>query len=158
MGVSGCGKTRVGEILADKIRGLFFDGDDFNPASNIEKMSRSIPLNDSDREVWLKKMRKLIEKQLKLRGYSVFACSALKKQYREILQCNDSRIKYVYLKGSYAMIKERLGKRKGHYMKPSLLESQFATIEEPQNAMVMEITARPEKIAALIVKDLKLYV
>ena len=155
MGVCGCGKTEVGKILAENIGGTFIEGDEFHPPSNIEKMSQSIPLNDTDREVWLKTLRKLIDKQLELPGYSVLACSALKADYRNILRCNDPRVKLVYLKGSQALIQKRMEKRKGHYMKQTLLESQFDALEEPQYALVVDITGTPETIASLIVKELK---
>ena len=156
MGVSGCGKTEVGKILAEILGGSFIEGDDFHSSSNIQKMSQSIPLNDTDRQVWINTLRKLIDKQLELPGYSVLACSALKIDYRNVLRCNDPRVKLVYLKGSQSLIQERLEKRKGHYMKSTLLESQFEILEEPPDAIVVDIKARPEKIASLIVKELKL--
>ena len=155
MGVSGCGKTEVGKILAEMIGGSFIEGDEFHPPANIQKMSQSIALDDSDRKVWLETLRVLIDKQLELSGYSVLACSALKAIYRNLIGCNDPRVKLVYLKGSQPLIKERLVNRKGHYMKQSLLDSQFDTLEEPQNALVVAITATPESIASLIVRELK---
>ena len=155
MGVSGCGKTEVGKILAEMIGGSFFEGDEFHPPANIQKMSQSTPLDDTDRKVWLEALRVLIDIQLELPGYSVVACSALKADYRNLLGCNDPRVKLVYLKGSQSLIKKRLEKRKGHYMKQSLLDSQFDTLEEPQNALVVDITATPECIALLIERELK---
>jgi gluconokinase len=155
MGVCGCGKTEVGKFLAKNIGGTFIEGDEFHSPSNIQKMSQSIPLNDIDREVWLKTLRKLIDKQLEQPGYSVLACSALKTNYRNLLRCDDPRIKLVYLKGAQSLIKKRMEKRKGHYMKQTLLESQFDALEEPQNALVVDITASPGAIASLIVKELK---
>ena len=122
MGVSGCGKTEVGEILAEKIGALFIEGDDFHSPSNIQKMSQSIPLDDADRRVWLKTLRKLIDKQLELSGYTVLACSALKTHYRHLLQDNDPRVKFVYLKGSPSLIKKTTGKKKRTFHETILIE------------------------------------
>ncbi len=155
MGVSGCGKTEVGKILSEIIGGSFIEGDEFHPPANIQKMSQSIPLDDTDRKVWLKTLRVLIDKQLEQLGCSVLACSALKANYRNLLGCNDPRVKLVYLKGSQSLIKKRLVKRKEHYMKQTLLDSQFDTLEEPKNALVFDITATPERIASIIERELK---
>ncbi len=155
MGVSGCGKSEVGKILAEMIGGSFIEGDEFHPPANIQKMSQSIPLDDTDRKVWLETLRKLVDKQLELPGYSVLACSALKADYRSLLGCNDPRVKLVYLKGLQPLIKKRLVERKGHYMKQSLLDSQFDTLEEPSDALVVDISTTPESIASIIEGELK---
>lgn len=145
MGVSGCGKTTVGKLLAEKLDIPFFDGDDFHPESNIEKMEAGIPLNDDDRHGWLLKLNALAKKNSKKGG--IIACSALKASYRRILDNSiEKNIVWVYLQGSFETIHERMEKRKGHYMPASLLKSQFDTLEIPKHALVLSITKTPEEI------------
>jgi gluconokinase len=140
MGVSGSGKTTLGKALAQWLKIPFFDGDDFHPAENIEKMSRGIPLQDADREGWLRRLNALAREQ-KGPG-AVIACSALKEHYRHLLARGVERqVVWIYLEGTYDEIAERLEKRKGHYMPPSLLRSQFDDLEPPARAIEIPVSA-----------------
>ena len=147
MGVSGCGKSTVGRLLAEKMGCAFYDGDDFHPAANIAKMSQGIPLNDDDRAGWLVALAELILGSLAKRDSGVLACSALKQKYRDVLRVDAELVKFVYLKGSYDLIKARMEARPGHYMKPGMLDSQFAVLEEPADAVTVSIELSPEEIA-----------
>ncbi|MGC1375485.1 MAG: gluconokinase [Anaerolineales bacterium] len=139
MGVSGSGKSTVGQNLAAELGWSFYDGDDFHPAANVEKMANGIALTDADRADWLAALARLI-RDLSGGGRSgVLACSALKQSYRETLQQNTPNVQFVYLKGSYDLILKRLQARKGHYMRPELLKSQFETLEEPGQALVVDV-------------------
>lgn len=154
MGVSGCGKTTVGEILAKDLGLPFFDADDFHPQRNVEKMKSGRPLNDDDRYPWLTILSENILKWNKKKG-AVLACSALKKTYREILQpVSHSDLLFVYLKGTKEIILDRLNKRTGHYMPPELLDSQFAALEEPEKAITVSIDQSPNKIVEQIKTEL----
>lgn len=147
MGVSGSGKSTIGEGLAEASGGEFFDGDDFHPQANIEKMHAGIPLNDEDRVPWLERLRQLIEEQ-EGKGVPTFiACSALKKSYRLILAPGgDPAVKFVFLEGSFSLIKERLDARKGHFMPESLLKSQFDALQAPEDAITADISQTPDAI------------
>jgi gluconokinase len=157
MGVSGSGKTTVGRHLAGRLNWQLLDADDFHPPANIEKMSRGIPLEDSDRWPWLDRLNEMV-KAAESRGENVLlACSALKTRYRERLarDCKDVRV--VFLKGDFDLIESRLMARKGHYMKAGLLKSQFAALEEPAGeALVIDIGDEPERIAARLLEALNL--
>jgi len=145
MGVSGCGKSTIGKLLAKKLDIPFFDGDDFHPESNIEKMEAGIPLNDNDRHGWLLRLNALAKENSKKGG--IIACSALKASYRRILDGGiEKKVVWVFLKGSFKTIHERMKKRKGHYMPPSLLQSQFDALEPPKHALVLSILKTPEEI------------
>ncbi len=137
MGVSGCGKSTVGKALASKLKIPFFDADDFHPTSNRLKMESGIPLTDEDRLPWLQTLSNLISEHAESTGV-VLACSALKKSYREELIGSNNRIEFVYLKGEYQLIADRMLKR-NHFMPKSLLESQFETLEEPDDAITIDI-------------------
>ncbi|WOO41631.1 gluconokinase [Rubellicoccus peritrichatus] len=147
MGVSGSGKSTIGEGLAEATGGEFFDGDDFHPQANIEKMHAGHPLTDEDRLPWLERLRQLIEDQ-EVKGKPTFiACSALKKSYRLILEGDgDPAVKFVFLEGSFALIKERLDTRKGHFMPESLLQSQFDALQAPEDAITADISQTPDAI------------
>lgn len=140
MGVSGCGKTSVGEALAKELGWNFYDADDFHPPENVTKMANGIPLNDSDRAPWLATLHDLISSSLTRNQPGVLACSALKESYRQQLLEGNPNVQIVYLKGSYDMIWSRMEKRTDHYMKPHMLKSQFNTLEEPTDALAVNIS------------------
>ena len=154
MGVSGSGKTTIGQQLATALQWQFKDADSFHPAANIEKMRSGIPLSDADRIPWLLVMQQAIANWSEADINIVLACSALKAEYRHMLsqasQVKPSQVKQVYLKGSFALIQQRLRQRQGHYMKAALLESQFDTLEEPAEALWVDIDQAPEAIVAQI--------
>src|SRR5205085_5605260 len=147
-GVSGAGKTTIGEILAQELHWKFYDADDFHTASNIDKMERAEPLTDEDRQPWLESLREALERSLAANENAVLACSALKRKYRERLRVN-ANVKFVYLRGSQARIGERLKDRRGHFMNPKLLETQFADLEEPapsENVLTIELGDDPHEL------------
>jgi carbohydrate kinase (thermoresistant glucokinase family) len=138
MGVCGCGKTTIGEALANALGWTFYDADDFHPPANVAKMAAGRPLDDRDRWPWLDRIADELRAVLARGDHAVLACSALKKAYRERLQrAGDVRI--VYLKGDEATIAARLAARQHQYMPPTLLPSQFAALEEPAHALVVDI-------------------
>ncbi len=152
MGVSGCGKSTVGRLLAQRLDWDFFDADDFHSPQNIAKMKAGIPLTDSDRLPWLATLNELLLATLKNGRHPVLACSALKESYRLRLRQGIDGLQLVYLKGSYDLIWSRIAQRQGHYMKPDMLRSQFETLEEPVDALVVDIRLSPEEIVAQILK------
>jgi gluconokinase len=147
MGVTGSGKTTVGSLLAKQLGWEFRDADQFHTPANIEKMSHGIPLNDADRAPWLAAMHDSIVNWLASGENVVLACSALKRSYREEL-CVDPRVKIIYLKGSFELISERVRERQGHYAKADLVSSQFADLEEPDDAITLDVSHTPEEIVA----------
>lgn len=149
MGVSGTGKTTIGLLLSKTYGIPFFDGDDYHPEENIKKMSSGEALDDNDRQGWLESLNKLAIQQAK--SGAIIACSALKEKYRIILQNNiQEQMVFVYLKGTFEQVKNRLEQRKGHFMSSILLQSQFDTLEEPNEAIVVSIHATPQDIIANI--------
>lgn len=148
MGVSGSGKTTVGRLLAQELGWEFYEGDQYHPPENIAKMSSGIPLGDADRWPWLRRLRDLIAGLEAGGGSAVIACSALKQSYRDLLGETGAAVTFVYLKGGGELIGQRLAGREGHFMPTSLLDSQFADLEEPQNAITAEVDRPPEAIAA----------
>ena len=151
MGVTGSGKTTVGRALAESLRWQFIDADDFHPPSNVAKMRAGIPLDDADRAPWLAALRTHIVGWLSSEANVVLACSALKQAYRdEVVVSPDVRL--VYLRGSSQLITARLRERHGHYMDRNLLSSQFATLEEPRDAIVVEVDASVDEIVKQIQK------
>lgn len=145
MGVAGSGKTTIGMQLAEELGWNFYDADDFHSSTNVDKMSRGIPLNDDDRLPWLESLRDLIGNCLQRGESAVLACSALKHRYRSYLLL-DVRVKLVYLKGDYALIEERIKARQAHYMKPGMLQSQFEALEEPEVESHLDISSTPGEI------------
>jgi gluconokinase len=157
MGVSGCGKTTIGEMLAERIGSSFADADSFHSQANKDKMHQGIPLTDDDRWPWLKAIRAaIVEKQGKGEA-AVFACSALKRVYRDILRDGDKDVTFVYLKGTEELLRERLKTRKGHFFDPSLLKSQLDTLEPPgaDEAIEADIAMPPEEIVEHVLVTVK---
>ena len=155
MGPAGSGKTLVGELLALRLGWEFVDGDSFHSQANIEKMARGVPLDDNDRIPWLNSIREAMKQWNAQHRNVVLACSALKRSYRERLQIS-SDVKLVYLKGTYHLLRERLHARKGHYATEQILTSQFADLEEPADAITVDVAHTPEEIVAEIRKHLAL--
>ena len=156
MGVSGCGKTSVGMALAQSLGWDFYDADNFHPPANVAKMASGIPLDDSDRAPWLAALHDLISSSLKADNPGVLACSALKERYRQQLMDDNDGVQIVYLKGSYDLIWSRMEKRTDHYMKPYMLKSQFDALEEPTNALTVEISMSVDDIVQEIISIMSL--
>src|SRR5262249_9697997 len=148
MGVTGSGKTTVGRILAQQLGWTFYDADDFHPASNVSKMRRGIPLTDEDRKPWLQTLARLIDEARDRGANIVLAGSELKPAYQDYLSHALDVVPYVYLSGSPELIRKRLEARKGHFMNPELLPSQFAILEPPEHAIRVDAGGSPEQIAA----------
>ncbi len=139
MGVSGCGKSSVARKLAEATEGDFLDADDFHPPSNKAKMASGIPLEDADRWGWLDTLNAELKSRADSPQNTFLACSALKQVYRDRLASGLPGLRFLYLQGSRECIGRRLGERSDHFMPPSLLESQFATLEEPSDAVTVSI-------------------
>ena len=150
MGVSGSGKTTVGQRLAKALGWPFYDGDQFHPPANVAKMQQGMPLTDEDRWPWLQALRAHIETWVQQGMSAVLSCSALKQAYRAYLMIDEVEVKLVYLRGDYNLIHERLAQRQGHFMPPGLLASQFAALEEPEQEVVVDIVHSPATLVALI--------
>jgi gluconokinase len=155
MGVTGSGKTTIGELLARRLGWKFADADDFHSAANKAKMHQGIPLTDADRLPWLGAIHDQIEKWVALRQNVVLACSALKQSYRQLLW-NGPEVQFVYLKGSYEQIAERLRARKGHFADEHILAGQFRDLEEPNGAVTVDVGGSPEEIVDEICRRLGL--
>jgi gluconokinase len=159
MGVSGSGKSTIAGKLAERLRWTCEDGDRFHPKSNVEKMSAGHPLTDEDRRPWLQAIADEIDLVCRTGERAVFACSALKRSYRDILVHGRDDVRIIYLEGSRELIARRLALRKGHFMPPTLLESQFNTLEPPgasEDPIVVDIDPPVEAIIDHIVAQLKL--
>jgi gluconokinase len=157
MGVAGSGKTTIGQLLAESLHWDFRDADDFHSQENIAKMRDGIPLTDTDRIPWLLAMQAAIQDWLQNNQNVVLACSALKKDYRQFLLFDEEHIKLVYLKGSLQTIQKRLKARQNHFMGEKLLQSQFNTLEEPENAIIVDVSQPPEAIMQLVIKSLDIF-
>lgn len=155
MGVTGSGKTTIGSLLAARLGFAFADADDFHSAANKEKMHKGIPLTDADRQPWLAAMHDQIAKWVASNQNAVLACSALKNNYRRQLWTGPEA-QFVYLRGSYELIAERLRRRKGHFADEHILAGQFADLEEPSDAITIDIAPAPEKIVDEICRRLNL--
>ncbi|MEA5581231.1 gluconokinase [Nodularia harveyana UHCC-0300] len=151
MGVSGSGKTTIGKLLADSLNWKFKDADEYHSPDNIETMRLGIPLNDTDRKPWLKDLQTAIAIWLKEKENVVLACSALKADYRQYLVLDSQNIQLIYLHGSLELLQQRLIGRQNHFMSEKLLNSQLDTLEEPDNAIYVDISQPPQ----LIVQNLK---
>jgi gluconokinase len=155
MGVSGSGKTTVGRMLADELGWEFLEADEFHPPANIDKMRRGEPLDDADRDPWLAAIAKALDERARAGRNAVVACSALKHAYRKRLRVAPE-VRFVYLKGTFEEIEERLGDRRGHFFSPELLESQFDALEEPRDALVVDISNPPATIVREITRELEI--
>jgi carbohydrate kinase (thermoresistant glucokinase family) len=154
MGVAGSGKSTVGPLLAQALGGDFAEGDKFHPAANVAKMKSGTPLDDADRKPWLEAMAAAIRDWSTKDRPTVLACSALKRSYRAILAGGSREVRFVFLKGEEGVIAARMAKRHDHFMPPSLLKSQFATLEEPEDAIIADIRAEPAAIVAAVLPRL----
>lgn len=155
-GVCGSGKTIIGKLLSEKLEIPFFDADDFHAPDMVEKMRKGIPLNDADREPWLRNLADHI-RVWQREGGAVLACSALKEKYRQILKSiPEEEITWIFLSGTRQLIKNRMDARKGHYMNPALVESQFEALEIPRYGLRVDVSSSPEEIVQEIRRQLAL--
>ena len=150
MGVSGSGKSTVGSRLANALHWTFVDADAFHPPSNIQKMSRGIPLTDADRLPWLEELRGHVLRWLQDGQNVVLACSALRASYRDLLFVDNARMRLVYLKGTFDLFHDRMARRRHHYMPEELLHSQFEILEEPENALTLDAQTVPDLLVQQI--------
>ena len=148
-GVAGSGKTTVGKLLAKDLGWRFHEGDDFHPAVNVEKMRRGEALTDTDRRPWLDALRAVIQSALEKSEKGILACSALKRSYREHLRANE-QVVFIHLAATPELIRHRLEQRKGHFMNPSLLHSQFAALETAQDELSVDASLPPEVLVQQI--------
>jgi gluconokinase len=154
MGVSGCGKSSVGEALALRLGARFVDADDFHPPANVDKMRRGIPLDDDDRAPWLARLNALLRDAVAQDESVVLACSALRQRYRDALADRLPALRVVHLSGSPALIAERLAARRHRYMPASLLQSQFDALEPPADAVVVDVAGTIDEIVDAATKAL----
>jgi carbohydrate kinase (thermoresistant glucokinase family) len=154
IGPMGCGKTKVGVTLAQKLGWQFYDADDFHPEANKRKMGEGIPLDDSDRQPWLDILHEIIQKYLSEESSMILACSALKKKYRRALGIDQEQVFSVFLKGSFSLLQERIADRSHEYMAKGLLQSQLATLEVPETGLTVDISGTPEQISQAIIDKL----
>ena len=157
-GVSGAGKTTIGKLLAEQLGWRFYEADNFHPRANIEKMYSGRPLTDEDRWVWLERLREQITRSLAAKENAVLACSALKRAYRDRLRVSDE-VKFVFLRGNYVLIEKQLRQRRGHFMNPALLKSQFADLEEPEpdeDVLTVDLERTPQEVVEEIKTKLRL--
>ncbi len=154
MGVSGCGKSTIGKLLAETLQYPFFDGDDYHLEANVKKMAAGHPLTDGDRMGWLATLNQLAKKHRETGA--VITCSALKESYRLLLaQQLSEQVYFVYLTGSFELIMDRLQQRKGHFMPPTLLKSQFETLEPPIGAIEVSIDNPPKEVVLEILAKVR---
>lgn len=156
MGVTGAGKTTVGQRLAETLGWRFHDADDFHPPANKIKMNAGIPLTDQDRWPWLRALRAVIEQALADDAGAVVTCSALKRAYRDVLAGGLAQVRFVHLTGDPAVLAARLAGRRGHFMNPALLDSQIATLETPWDAIDVDVALTPDQQVAAIRQALEL--
>ena len=154
MGVSGSGKSSVGQSLSEQLGWPFYDGDDYHSAENVRKMAKGIPLSDLDRTNWLETLHKLISEKLRGGENLILACSALKEKYRQQLRTGNEGLVFVFLEGDIDLIWSRMQTRNDHYMKPEMLKSQFDTLEPPRNALILNIDQPISELVQEIIKFL----
>jgi gluconokinase len=155
MGTTGAGKTTVGKILAARLCWTFLDADDFHQPANIEKMHHGIALTDADRLPWLEKIHAELLRQTQSGKNVVLACSALKQSYRDLLS-SEVDVGIVYLRGTYDLMRQRIEFRHGHFAGQGILAGQFADLEEPRNALVLDVGRSPQQLAAEVIASLHL--
>ena len=156
MGVAGSGKSVIGAALAHALGVEFVEGDQYHSAVNVERMSLGVALTDDDRAQWLRSLARRIREARDAGTGLVMSCSALKRSYRDILRAEAGDLRFVFLRGERALIAERLARRRGHFMPPSLLDSQLATLEEPspdENVWVCDIRKSPQDLVDALVTD-----
>jgi carbohydrate kinase (thermoresistant glucokinase family) len=151
MGVSGSGKTTIGEALARRLGCRFIDADDYHPAANVAKMAAGQALEDEDRWPWLDRLNAILRRE----DNAILACSALKERYRQRLSQDVPALAWIYLKGEFDLIRSRLGERRHRYMPASLLESQFATLEPPSDAITVDVSGSVEDCITAIAAELQ---
>lgn len=157
MGVSGVGKSTLGQLLADRLRWELLEGDDFHPAENVRKMESGIPLDDEDRKPWLERLRRIIDRRRDAGIPVIVTCSALKEEYRRQLGFPDPEMALVFPTATVELINERLRGRRGHFMPPSLLRSQLDTLEPPsQGALQLDAQESPAQLAEKVIERLGL--
>jgi gluconokinase len=157
-GVSGAGKTTIAKLLAHELGLRFIEADDFHPAANVEKMRSGRPLTDQDRWPWLERLREEIKRSIDVGESAVLACSALKRAYRDRLRASEG-VKFVFLRGEYALVEKQLRSRRHHFMNPDLLQSQFDDLEEPEShedVLTVQLGGTPEEIVGQIKAKLHL--
>ena len=156
MGVCGCGKSTIGELLAQQLSWAFRDGDDFHSPANVAKMKSGTPLNDDDRLPWLQSIRRFMNETEAAGQSTVMACSSLREIYRDVLGRTQPWVRFVYLSGSRDLLSARMRARSGHYMPPALLDSQLATLEVPTDAITVDIAQPPGELVSEIIRRLHL--
>jgi len=162
MGVSGSGKNTIGEPLARRLGWKFIDGDDYHPPENVRKMAAGIPLQDEDRWPWLQEIQNWMTAQARAGHSTVLTCSALKQSYRKLLAEAEGRVLFIHLHGDAALLSQRMQGREGHFMPPTLLPSQLATLEPltaeelESGSLRLDITRSPEDLIASILDALQL--
>jgi len=158
LGVSGAGKTTIGKLLAHEVGWRFIEADDFHPAANVAKMRSGRPLTDQDRWLWLERLRQEIKRSIDVGENAVLTCSALKRAYRDRLRASED-VKFVFLRGDYALVEKQLRSRRHHFMNPNLLQSQFDDLEEPEShedVLTVQLGGTPEDIVGEIKAKLHL--
>ncbi len=156
MGVSGAGKTTIGSLLARSLGWPFYEGDDFHSQANINQMGHGIPLNDEDRKPWLAKLKRLIQSLINRSQCAVISCSALKQAYRDYLTESNSHVVFVHLKGSESLIRSRMLQRDAHFMSEDLLTSQLSVLDEPEDALTLDLMSSPNSLVEQIKRNLRL--
>lgn len=157
VGVTASGKSTIGLLLAEMLDWNFIDADYLHPIEHITKLSRGVPLTDIDRQVWLECLQDAVRYSLKENSNLILAGSLLKASYRKMLRLDPDEVKIVYLKGSTQLLRQRFRSRKPHFMSPSMLSTQLATLEEPEDAYLIDIDQSPEAAAYQIMRMLDLW-